>query len=410
MRLAVALLALLAPPASAEASAGKQDTEPAAKARTELARIRSDVEKLFKFRERLSNVDDQLRAGAEEQEKLKKLAVQRQEILKEFQELRGATIKAMDVLVASLAEELKKTPEDAGLLEVRGEAFLLYDRKADALPDLEKLAKLRPDDADLALRVGRIQHELNRYDGAIVNLERYLKKEPTHLESRTLRAMCCFAVQRFAESIEGLEAVLKEALEPQQRKMAEQFLKTAKGYVDLWKAEQEARAKEQKADDLPRVRLATTRGEIELELFENDAPNTVANFVELVSKKYYDGLAFHRVIPAFMAQGGCPKGDGTGDPGYRFKDELGGAYRRHFRGSISMANSGPDTNGSQFFLTHLPTEWLNGKHTVFGRVLKGQEVVDTLQIGDKLVKAEVVRKRDHEYRVAKIGGEKPQEK
>jgi peptidyl-prolyl cis-trans isomerase B (cyclophilin B) len=106
-----------------------------------------------------------------------------------------------------------------------------------------------------------------------------------------------------------------------------------------------------------------------------------------------------------MAQGGCPKGDGSGDAGYRFKDELPENRRSHFRGSLSMANSGPDTNGSQFFITHLPTEWLNGKHTVFGRVSRGQEVVDSIQAGDVIVKAEVSRKRPHEYAVKRIASE-----
>jgi peptidyl-prolyl cis-trans isomerase B (cyclophilin B) len=156
------------------------------------------------------------------------------------------------------------------------------------------------------------------------------------------------------------------------------------------------------ADPNPVVSLKTNQGEIHVELFEDAAPNTVGNFVSLVEKKFYDGLVFHRVLPGFMAQGGCPKGNGTGDAGYRFKDETKGAYRHHFRGALAMANSGPDTNGSQFFITHLPTQWLDGKHTVFGRVLKGQEVVDFMQPGDKIEKAEVTRKRAHDYKVVKI--------
>jgi len=111
-----------------------------------------------------------------------------------------------------------------------------------------------------------------------------------------------------------------------------------------------------------------------------------------------------------MAQGGDPTGTGSGGPGYRFKDELKPESRQHFRGTLSMANAGPDTNGSQFFMTHLPTDWLNGKHTVFGRVTAGQDVVDSLIIGDTIVTAEVVRKRDHEYKVAKIEDPKPTDK
>ena len=147
-----------------------------------------------------------------------------------------------------------------------------------------------------------------------------------------------------------------------------------------------------------------------IELFENEEPNTVANFIELVHLKFYDGIKFHRVIPGFMAQGGDPTGSGAGGPGYRFKDEIKPGSRVHFRGTLSMANAGPDTNGSQFFLTHLPTEWLNGKHTVFGRVVSGQDVVDSLLAGDVITKAEVVRKRDHEYKVVRIDDAKPAEK
>ena len=111
-----------------------------------------------------------------------------------------------------------------------------------------------------------------------------------------------------------------------------------------------------------------------------------------------------------MAQGGDPAGNGTGGPGYRFKDEIPEGYRRHFRGSLSMANSGADTNGSQFFITFIPAEWLNGKRTVFGRVLSGQEAADALSVGDQIVKAEVIRKRGHEYKVVRIEEKKPGDK
>src|SRR6185503_13344580 len=190
------------------------------------------------------------------------------------------------------------------------------------------------------------------------------------------------------ESDKLFTEVLKEELDPEQRSRAAQFQEMARKYIPLWKTEQDIRAKEAKADDLPRVKFTTSKGDIESQLLENEAPNTVSNFVELVSKKYYDGLKFHRVIPGFMAQGGDPAGNGSGGPGYRFKDEIPAEYRRHFRGSLSMANAGPDSNGSQFFITHLPTDWLNGKHTVFGRVRSGQDIVDGLIVGDAIVKAE----------------------
>jgi cyclophilin family peptidyl-prolyl cis-trans isomerase len=123
--------------------------------------------------------------------------------------------------------------------------------------------------------------------------------------------------------------------------------------------------------------LHTTHGAIELELFEKDAPKTVDNFVKLAREGFYDGIAFHRLIPDFMIQGGCPLGDGTGGPGYEFEDEPN--ERRVVRGALAMANRGPDTNGSQFFIvTAESCPWLDGKHTVFGRVGDGMDVVDSI--------------------------------
>jgi peptidyl-prolyl cis-trans isomerase B (cyclophilin B) len=128
----------------------------------------------------------------------------------------------------------------------------------------------------------------------------------------------------------------------------------------------------------------TSRGEIVCELFVKDAPKTVNNFVFLARDKFYDGTVFHRVISDFMIQGGDPTGTGRGDPGYRFEDEFKGNPQKHQVGSLSMANAGPNTNGSQFFITHVATNWLDGKHTVFGKVVSGQDVVNAIQQGDKL--------------------------
>ncbi|OHB80651.1 MAG: hypothetical protein A2W31_04135 [Planctomycetes bacterium RBG_16_64_10] len=169
------------------------------------------------------------------------------------------------------------------------------------------------------------------------------------------------------------------------------------------------RTAEAQADDLPRVKLETSKGPMVLELFENEAPNTVANFVNLVEQGFYDGRPFHRVLPQFMAQGGCPRGDGSGGPGYRIACECHrDGFRRHFRGSLSMAHAGRDTGGSQFFLTFVRTPHLDGQHTVFGRVLEGTEVLSSLtrinpsQTGphptpDQIIKATVLRKRPHAY-------------
>ena len=129
----------------------------------------------------------------------------------------------------------------------------------------------------------------------------------------------------------------------------------------------------------------TARGPIRVELLPDQAPLTVANFVNLARRGFYDGLGFHRVIADFMVQGGCPEGSGRGGPGYRFEDETGNGVR-HERGVLSMANAGPNTNGSQFFITHVATPWLDGKHTVFGKVVEGLDVVDAVKQGDALNK------------------------
>ena len=133
----------------------------------------------------------------------------------------------------------------------------------------------------------------------------------------------------------------------------------------------------------------TSRGEIVCDLFTQDAPKTVNNFVFLAREKFYDGTVFHRVIADFMIQGGDPTATGGGGPGYQFEDELDNPHK-HQVGSLSMANAGPNTNGSQFFITHVATDWLNGKHTVFGQVTSGQDVVNAIRQGDELISVKIV--------------------
>ena len=200
-----------------------------------------------------------------------------------------------------------------------------------------------------------------------------------------------------AAEVAGVDAKkiieLKETIESERAKVEEEMA---------------IRATEKNKDDLPRVKIETTKGTIVVELFENEAPNTVANFVSLVESHFYDGTPFHRVIPGFMAQGGDPTGTGTSGPGYTIACEcdLPNA-RKHFLGSLSMAHAGKDTGGSQFFLTFAPTEHLDGRHTVFGRVIEGFEILPKITrtegpqarpSKDSIVKAEIIRKRDHEYK------------
>lgn len=139
----------------------------------------------------------------------------------------------------------------------------------------------------------------------------------------------------------------------------------------------------------PVVMMETEKGTMKIELYPNEAPGTVKNYISLIEKGFYNGLTFHRVISDFMIQGGCPKGDGTGGPGYKIKCETQGNPHRHLRGSLSMAHAGKDTGGSQFFICHSPQSHLDGKHTVFGRVIEGLEVVDAIRKGDKMIKVTV---------------------
>lgn len=150
------------------------------------------------------------------------------------------------------------------------------------------------------------------------------------------------------------------------------------------------------------AKFNTSKGSILVKLTHDLTPGTVGNFVALAEgnmenkvkpqgQKFYDGLNFHRVIPDFMIQGGCPKGTGTGDPGYKFDDEFVPSLKHDRPGVLSMANSGPATNGSQFFITHVPTPWLDGKHTVFGHVVEGQDIVDAVAQGDALESVEIIR-------------------
>lgn len=248
------------------------------------------------------------------------------------------------------------------------------------------------DDYESALRLGRVLAE-HKIDNKL---------------AFNYAGIAAFCTSNFTEAQEYLEIAEASATIDG---VGNEYLKEIKKnkYQEKWDHELEVRAKEAEADDLPRVKFHTTKGDIVLELFENEAPNTVANFINLVEKGFYSDVAFHRVLPAFMAQGGDPQGDGTGGPGYCIPCEcFEPNHRLHFRGSLSMAKQERrDTGGSQFFLNFKPTMHLDGKHTVFGRVIEGLEVLNALQRRDptmagqpdpdKIIEATVLRKREHDY-------------
>ena len=230
------------------------------------------------------------------------------------------------------------------------------------------------------------------------------KFEHTHLD--LLAGIAFFNTNDFDAAKAHLQAAKdKNAINQD----GQRYLESADKYKEMWAKELRIREAEEKAGDLPTVKFQTSQGDIVIALFENEAPNTVANIVSLVEKGFYNGLSFHRVIPGFMAQGGDPKGDGSGGPGYTIPDEVQQAnHRKHFRGSLSMAKTAaPDTGGSQFFLCFVPTTHLDGKHTVFGRVVEGMDVLSKLKRTegvpgkpepDKIIKATVLSKRPHPYK------------
>jgi cyclophilin family peptidyl-prolyl cis-trans isomerase len=224
--------------------------------------------------------------------------------------------------------------------------------------------------------------------------------------------IAAFAVAQF----DTAETYLRRAQESHKLSPPAESVLSQIGYCkEAWAREKKIRQAEAKADDLPRVLLKTSQGDVIVELFENEAPNTVANFLALVEQGFYNGLVFHRVLPGSMAQGGDPNGNGSGGPGYCIPAEFTRAeHRLHFRGSLAMGRSeSPDSAGSQFYLMFAPKPSWDGKYTVFGRMLQGFEVLAKLQridpsrpariAPDKILEAQVLRKRPHKYEVKKVG-------
>ncbi len=284
--------------------------------------------------------------------------------------------------------------------------WLGEDDRVDSL--FPSLMELVEDDQPMRRSWSDYYLRANNYDRLIAVLSASPADPNDDPESVLTLARCLFAQHRFGEALDMLESIPVEATDQNTAlsKQIDQLRDNCESYVELWPFEQVIRSTEEGANDLPRVELITARGRIVVELFENEAPNTVANFISLVEAGFYDGTKFHRVIQNFMAQGGDPNTKpgatgipGQGGPGYRIPDEhTRQGARNHFAGSLAMAKTdAPHTAGSGFFLTHEPTPDLNGKHTVFGRILEGLDVARGLKINDLLVSAIVLRKRDHEY-------------
>ena len=307
-------------------------------------------------------------------------------------------------------EQQKMADEYAGI--VRRMQDEIIPQLMEMVPDRLTAEPKSEINQEIAAELMRYSYGRNDYPAAKKMSAALLAADPGNDLAVNISGVSSFAMHEFEEA-NRLLTMAKERGDLI-GDIGGRYLDTSKVYIDYWKKEQEIRDNESAAPEdqlLPQVALETNRGKVVIELFENQAPNTVANFISLVEAKFYDGLKFHRVIPGFMAQGGCPNSRdgeeglaGTGGPGYSIKCE---AYRpdarRHFSGSLSMAHSGRDTGGSQFFITHLPTAHLDKEvmptsvHTVFGRVVEGLDVVRAFAPNDEIVSATVIRKRDHEY-------------
>ena len=249
--------------------------------------------------------------------------------------------------------------------------------------------------------------ESDNYEDAYRLIATLLKSgiQKQHPELLEMAGTAAFMENQFPVAEQCFEMAKKAGKLNQRGAM---YLSMIPYYKEAWAEEQKVREAEKDAK-LPYVLIKTTAGDIVVELFEDEAPNTVANFISLAEKGFYNGLTFHRVLPGFMAQGGDPNGNGTGGPGYCIPCECQKPNaRKHFRGTLSMAHAGKDTGGSQFFITFVPTKSLDGVHTAFGRVVKGFDVLAKIQridpeqpvpgiVPTKIVEMKVLQKREHPY-------------
>jgi peptidyl-prolyl cis-trans isomerase B (cyclophilin B) len=371
------------------------------------------------------------------------------ELEKQFNDLLKTRADGQADLFAKRAKSLDEALKEARAKRLQdpvphwltGELLKLVQGEPDKiLPHLQKAADAGLDRARLFVSLAQVQVENNLFDQAFQSATKALDRDRQDRDAWNAYTRAAFCVEEF----EKVKDRLVETFPARVPAWAVEIEREAERMQAKWEAEQKLRAAEKKADDLPRVRLVikhrrfglgpdgnqtkietTGGGEVVLELFEDQAPATVANFIDLVEKGFYDGTRFHQAVAAMFVAGGDPnskksdaRDDGTGGPGYVIPDEYAArGARSHFRGSIAMVNTGPRTAGSQFWITLTPQPSLDGHSTVFGRVIKGQEVIDRITRGstgktatpakaaipgDLLLKAEVIRKRPHEYKVIKL--------
>ena len=319
-------------------------------------------------------------------------------------------------LCNSLFERLSELQPTNTRIALAWAEFLISQQELDSIIVYGELANRFPDSPEIIMLWARSLDAKNQFTKAISTIEKLNEDALTSPATAEFYASLLFADNRFEDSIAALDAINSSDIASDPLLLARINAAKSKSQdgFDKWKTELEIREVEETASDLPLVIMQTTKGPIELELFEDQAPNTVANFISLADSGFYDRILFHRVIDKFMAQGGDPSkrknpedASANDGPGYSISDEhTREDYRNHFAGSISMAKtSAPNSGGSQFFLTHLPTPHLDGKHTVFGRITSGLDTARAIEKDDEIIAVMVIRKRDHDYTPEKIGDE-----
>lgn len=327
-----------------------------------------------------------------------------------FVALRDKLSKAFGELVRDLDTTLEKAPGDVTLRLLRGRLMADKGRFVEARADAEKAIRARPDDPDALVLLGMTLVVDNRFDEAAALFDRAVAREPTD-ERKAYQAIGRYCTNRFAAARAARDSIEKPDALPVTLRMRCAWWLTD-GELDrataLWERETAARAAEAGKGDLPRVELVTSRGPVELELFEDHAPNAVAGVVELVEAGFYDGLPFHRVVPNLEASAGvAPVGSRLA-----FADDpaavTSSTARGHFRGTVSLFRTAAANSATgELQLVVMPAASLDGRHEPIGRVVSGQAAVDALREGDRIERARVLRKRDHPYVARKVPAPPP---
>ena len=314
----------------------------------------------------------------------------------------------------SLFKRLVELQPDNSRIALAWTDFQLKSGEANPDEIYRDLIKQFPNSPDIVVNWSKYLDSKNRFSEAIAALENLNVNDLREPNIAGLYASLLYADNRFQDAIDAIESVNSEELKknPIQSSKFQSDKTKYETVASAWEEEMSIREVEAAAGDLPKAIILTEKGPIQLELFEDHAPNTVANFITLAEDGFYDGTRFHRVLPKFMAQGGDPNSRegatgqaGIGGPGYSIKDEhTDPDARNHFAGSLSMAKTpSPNSGGSQFFLTHLPTTHLDGRHTVFGRITDGLDIARKIELNDDIISVSIITKRDHEYIAEKIG-------